>query len=116
MPTAHPCQPGLDCCDLTASPTVTANPAASSSTHLAGALWVQAKVDEHMRGSSEEGAGSGGVRMGTAQLYMFPGLLLTRVAPDGLTHGRQDCCMIQLYANETWRMQGLSSIYADGVL
>ena len=25
-----------------------------SSTHLAGALWVQAKVDEHMRGGSDE--------------------------------------------------------------
>jgi hypothetical protein len=81
MPTAPPCGPGYACSCPTASPTVTANPAASSSTHLAGALWVQAEVNT-CAGAAGEGQGS---YMSTAGISWRQGCCRGAGA-DGTTH------------------------------
>jgi hypothetical protein len=76
MPTHTLVKYGIGCSCPTAFPTVMAQPAASSSTHLAGALCVQAVVEEHMRRGSKGKRGQAGfhgctrVSMGTVLLWL----------------------------------------------
>jgi hypothetical protein len=72
------------CSRPTASPTVSVNPAASSKTHLVGVLWVQAKVDEHMR----EAARESGVRRGCMDAA-GPSRASSRQICQGPGHARQ---------------------------